>query len=448
MTMKVGTGRIDAVKPTSQPVAPTRTGAPRRATLEQPAAADGFTPARGAEAVAGTPGGAHGADPVATWVTDTFRSMLNRAPTAAELQKTVTLIETLVAGGQHIFAAGAEVVGRIKDSAEYKGLHPLGEYFERSYLSHVGRPPTMEEIKQGEAFLQELTAQGKNFFEALAVQTFCLKLGDESKAWRAAHPLGEWTQGVFFDHLGRGATPEELANAEKIFQDAGNIFVGGAFVQGVVRQSPEFAERVPHGRWLDGLYHAELGRPATFEELRRGNELVQKALDEGKSPAEAQDVAVFCLRLSPEWQARHNGSGLRAQVAEWAVAQANAPNVGYSKTKGRFGDRTDANGLRYYDCSGLVFSAYKQFGIELGGNWTGAMRSTWRNWADEVPKHVAELQPGDLLLMDGHVVMYAGNGRCVGAQTANTAFQHQVRADIDVNAYLGRSDCIVLRPRV
>jgi LysM repeat protein len=138
----------------------------------------------------------------------------------------------------------------------------------------------------------------------------------------------------------------------------------------------------------------------------------------------------------------------RAQVAQWAVQQANNPDIGYSQTKGRFGNATDSAGHRFFDCSGLVYSAYKQAGVTLGGNWTGAMRSTWPQWADKVPKNLDAMKPGDLLLMNGHVVMYTGNGKCVGAQTSHTTFKDQVRAGIDANQYLSRGDCIVLRPRV
>jgi cell wall-associated NlpC family hydrolase len=112
------------------------------------------------------------------------------------------------------------------------------------------------------------------------------------------------------------------------------------------------------------------------------------------------------------------------------------------------GNVTDRNGNSYYDCSGLCFTAYKKLGVTLGGNWTGAMRSTWRNWADQVPKNPSAMKPGDLILMDGHVVMYIGNGKCVGAQTSNTAWDRQVTADINVQTYLKRSDAIVLRPHV
>lgn len=139
---------------------------------------------------------------------------------------------------------------------------------------------------------------------------------------------------------------------------------------------------------------------------------------------------------------------IRAQVAQWAVKQADDPSIGYSQTKGRFGNATDAAGHRYFDCSGLVYSAYQQAGVKLGGNWTGAMQDTWRKWADQVPKRVDAMKPGDLILMNGHVVMYTGNGQCVGAQTSHTAFQDQVRTGIDARHYLARADAIVLRPRV
>ncbi|MEW5740108.1 MAG: NlpC/P60 family protein [Myxococcota bacterium] len=155
--------------------------------------------------------------------------------------------------------------------------------------------------------------------------------------------------------------------------------------------------------------------------------------------------------VTPTFTVPASSSGadaFRARVAQWAIAQADNPNIGYSQTKGRFGNVTDSAGHRYFDCSGLVFTAYKQAGVTLGGNWTGAMRSTWPQWADQVPKHTSQMKPGDLILMNGHVVMYIGGGRCVGAQTSHTAFQHQVTTNISAQHYLNRPDAIVLRPRV
>ena len=65
---------------------------------------------------------------------------------------------------------------------------------------------------------------------------------------------------------------------------------------------------------------------------------------------------------------------------------------------------------------------------KLGGDCTGAMRATASQWAEGIPKDEAQMKPGDLILMGGHVVMYTGNGKAVGAQTGNTAFQDQVSA--------------------
>ena len=147
-------------------------------------------------------------------------------------------------------------------------------------------------------------------------------------------------------------------------------------------------------------------------------------------------------------QSSSAADAFRARVAQWAIAQADNQSIGYSQTKGRMGNVTDSSGHRYFDCSGLVYTAYRQAGVTLGGNWTGAMRSTWPQWADQVPKNTNAMKPGDLILMNGHVVMYIGNGRCVGAQTSHTAFADQVTTNINAQSYLNRSDAIVLRPRV
>jgi cell wall-associated NlpC family hydrolase len=143
-----------------------------------------------------------------------------------------------------------------------------------------------------------------------------------------------------------------------------------------------------------------------------------------------------------------SAEAFRAQVAQWAIAQADDPSIGYSQTKGRFGNATDAQGHRFFDCSGLVTAAYAQYGVKLGANYTAAMRATWPQWAQQVPKSTSAMKPGDLILMNGHVVMYIGGGKCVGAQGTGPAFQEQVTTHIDAQHYLSRPDAIVLRPNV
>jgi cell wall-associated NlpC family hydrolase len=159
-----------------------------------------------------------------------------------------------------------------------------------------------------------------------------------------------------------------------------------------------------------------------------------------------------------------SADGVRAQVAQWAINQANDPNVGYSQQWNlRDGEPAPGN-KRYFDCSALVFNAYKQVGVKLGAEQTGQMQLTASQWADQIPidhQHpdTSQLKPGDLVVMSGHVAMYTGDGKCVEAfdnfdpnkdPTATTTinFPNQVRAGQDVTHYLSQGDAMVLRPRV
>src|SRR5437870_6498004 len=81
---------------------------------------------------------------------------------------------------------------------------------------------------------------------------------------------------------------------------------------------------------------------------------------------------------------------LRAMIAQWAIKQAEDPNVGYSQGLRLGGTQ---GGRRYFDCSGLCDSAYNAFGIHLGAMNTVAMRSSWHQWADQVPKNVNAMKP-------------------------------------------------------
>jgi hypothetical protein len=284
----------------------------RTAAAGEPRPVDAFSPAPARAPVAGVGSSASASTaapassaPIEAWVKGAFQDVLRRPPTSVELARFVKAIHDGVARGEHIFGVAASAVRLLKSSAEFKALHPLGAWFDRQYQVHVGREPSMDELRKGEAFLQSLAQQGQGFFETLQVATYCLKLGEESRAYRAARPFAEWTQNAFYDHLGRAATPAELAGSEQIFSAAPNVFAGGAFIQALLRQSPEFQRVHPFGAWLDGLYQQELGRPASVEELSRGGELMAKLVSEGKHVWEAGVAMQFCLRLTPEWQSRH-----------------------------------------------------------------------------------------------------------------------------------------------
>ena len=349
-----------------------------------------------------------------------FQENLGRAPTADEVRRYDELARTVAAG--QLDAAFTWV---IRSGPEWQA---------RSVCqTELGREPTADELQRAVAWGNELTQLGKSTGEVRAAFEYVTRMGPE---WQA--------RSVAQAELGRLPTADEQRRAA----EWGAQLVAEGKTTGEVHDAFTYVTRVGPEWQSRAAYQDLLGRLPTAEEQQRMTEWGRKLVAQGKQTPELRAAFDDVIAQTPEYQARRTPDRIREEIAQWAIAQANDPNVGYSQTAGRFGDRVDANGNRYFDCSGLVTAAYAQAGIQLGGNWTGAMRSTWQEWADQVPKDLSQMKPGDLLLMDGHVVMYTGNGQCVGAQTGNTAFQDQVTAGIDANRYLERGDCIVLRPHV
>ena len=149
---------------------------------------------------------------------------------------------------------------------------------------------------------------------------------------------------------------------------------------------------------------------------------------------------------------------LRALIAQWAIKQAEDPNVGYSQDMDKRVGQDMGGGRRDFDCSGLCDAAYKAFGINsLGTMNTSAMKANASSFATKVPIQgsmeatIASMKPGDLVVMDGHVVMYTGGGKCVAACTDERTLKDQVVSNMDVSYYLsGRAEPnpVVLRPNV
>ena len=87
-----------------------------------------------------------------------------------------------------------------------------------------------------------------------------------------------------------------------------------------------------------------------------------------------------------------------------ALAMAGAPYVsgGESMAEGGF------------DCSGLVYYAYRQVGITLPRS-SSSQREYFRNngrWTTDR----SQLQYGDVVFFPGHVAFYVGNGQVYGAR--------------------------------
>ncbi|MBK7859350.1 MAG: C40 family peptidase [Archangiaceae bacterium] len=302
------------------------------------------------------------------------------------------------------------------------------EQIDAAFEENLGRAPTADEVRK---------------YTELAGLVPPEQVNDAFKWVICSSP--EWqARTVFREELGREPTADELQRAvawgnDLVAQGKSTGELRAAFLY-TTRMGPEWQART--------VYQQTLGRDPTPEELKAAAEWGEDLVADGKTTGEVRAAFLYTLKQTPEYQALRTPDRIREEVAQWAVAQADDPNVGYGQYGSRFGTVTDAAGHRYFDCSGLVYAAYQQAGIELGGNWTGAMWSNHESWSDEVPKDPAQMMPGDLILMDGHVIMYAGNGQCVGAQSGKPEFDRQVRADIDVWSYLNRGDSIVLRPRV
>ena len=98
---------------------------------------------------------------------------------------------------------------------------------------------------------------------------------------------------------------------------------------------------------------------------------------------------------------------------DWALKVANDNSHGYSQQT-RWGNPN-------YDCSSLVISAYEAAGVpvkEAGASYTGNMRSAFTKVGFECYDFgKVQLQPGDVLLRDGHTEMYVGDGKNVGAHS-------------------------------
>ena len=105
--------------------------------------------------------------------------------------------------------------------------------------------------------------------------------------------------------------------------------------------------------------------------------------------------------------------GSSGAAVDWAEKVAADPNAGYSQENREGPD---------YDCSSLVLNAYKNAGVDVGGaSYTGDMKSCLTGtgnfeWIEGDPyTNGANLQPGDILLKNGHTEMYYGDGKTVGA---------------------------------
>ena len=92
-----------------------------------------------------------------------------------------------------------------------------------------------------------------------------------------------------------------------------------------------------------------------------------------------------------------NGSGIGAQIAAYACQFNGNPY--------QWGGTSLTNGA---DCSGFVLKVYQHFGVSLPHS-SSAMRGVGYGVS------YSEMQPGDIVCYQGHVGIYAGNGKIINA---------------------------------
>jgi len=149
----------------------------------------------------------------------------------------------------------------------------------------------------------------------------------------------------------------------------------------------------------DRLSAEEQERLRKLEEQRQQEEAArEQATRESASPTPSPSTGAGDKSDSPP-SSSGGGSGRAQQAVSYALAQ-----VGKGYVMGTTGPST-------FDCSGLMYAAYKQVGISLP-------RTSQAQFSAGTSVSKGDLQPGDLVFYYGgitHVGMYIGNGQIVHA---------------------------------
>lgn len=150
------------------------------------------------------------------------------------------------------------------------------------------------------------------------------------------------------------------------------------------------------GEYVDISESYSYAESKAEEEERLAEEAKKRAEEEARKQA-AEEAAAAVKRIEYEMP---QGTGGQA-VIDFACQFIGNPYVwgGTSLTDGA-------------DCSGFVQSVYAHFGISLP-------RTTWDMETVGYEVSYDQAQPGDLVLYDGHVGLYMGDGNIVNAMNEN-----------------------------
>lgn len=123
------------------------------------------------------------------------------------------------------------------------------------------------------------------------------------------------------------------------------------------------------------------------------------------------NVEIKPISLDGEFGSKSGGGGSGLPYVKWALAIADDDSHGYSQVH--------RNGDPDYDCSSLIWHALNQAGFDVGSYAfaTPSMPSVLQAAGFEMfdINSGTQLEPGDILLRDGHTEIYIGDGKTVGA---------------------------------
>lgn len=169
---------------------------------------------------------------------------------------------------------------------------------------------------------------------------------------------------------------------------------------------PDYAAKIigPVGEWtqvqsgdVTGYVYSQYIRVGD-EAQQKAEELIQRAGSEASAFTYAvsrQEEVAGLPKETAVWQSSENGKG--QAVVDYACQFIGNPYV--------WGGTSLTNGA---DCSGFVQSVFAHFGISLP-------RTTWDMEHVGTAVSYEQAVPGDIILYNGHVGIYMGNGQIVNA---------------------------------
>ncbi len=214
---------------------------------------------------------------------------------------------------------------------------------------------------------------------------------------------GEWTKiqsgkvegYVKSEYLLSGA--EAAARAEEVKQVIATVTTTTLFVREQPNTECSIVTMMPEGEDLEVI--------ETLDNWVK----INVDSDEGYVSADYVDISTQLAKAQTMTEVRYGQgvSDVRVSLVQYATQFVGNPYVwgGTSLTRGA-------------DCSGFVLSVFAKYGISLPHS-SGAQSNCGRRIS------ASEAQPGDLICYSGHVALYMGGGRIVGAQSSRTGITTQ-----------------------